>query len=101
MRGQKFFFIGVTKCDTIALSKYLHAHPNIFMSTLKEPYYFVEDFPQHRTVSSREDYLALFNKASKRHIALGEASVPRINRNKVFVFRSVAWFINRPPQVFN
>jgi hypothetical protein len=70
-----FFIIGAPKCGTTALSEYLREHPRIFMSHPKEPHYFSTDFPNHRTVTTEEEYLRLFRKAGTEHLAVGEASV--------------------------
>jgi len=75
MKNPNFFIIGAPKSGTTALSVYLKEHPNVFMSTPKEPHYFASDMIRHRSVESIEDYLALFDKAGPSHNAIGEASV--------------------------
>lgn len=70
------FVIGAMKCGTSSLHHYLGLHPEISMSSIKEPMYFLpEDFRaswRHSPVAmSREEYLALFDaRASIR----GESS---------------------------
>lgn len=75
MTHPNFFIVGAPKCGTTALSEYLREHPNVFMSSPKEPHYFAEYMPRLRFVSSIEDYLALFSDAMPSHSAVGEASV--------------------------
>jgi len=70
-----FFIAGAPKCGTTALSEYLRAHPNVFMSYPKEPYYFADDMTHFRTSGTWDDYLALFGGAGDDHLAVGEASV--------------------------
>lgn len=69
------FIVGAPKCGTTALSFYLSGHPNVFMSTPKEPDYFCKDFPLKRHMSTVDDYLSLFSNAGTVHSAVGEASV--------------------------
>ena len=70
-----FFMVGAPKCGTTALSEYLREHPNIFMSTPKEPHYFATDMEGYRFVKTENDYLGLFGNVTKEHKAIGEASV--------------------------
>ena len=69
-----FFIAGAPKCGTTALSQYLQSHPNIFISTPKEPHFFAEEFyiPQITTWS---EYLSLFEDVQPQHKVIGEASV--------------------------
>ncbi|HVZ80649.1 MAG TPA: sulfotransferase [bacterium] len=69
-----FFIVGAPKCGTTALSEYLRNHPNVFMSSPKEPYYF--DFDLKKKVQMEEKtYLKLFSNVNKNiHTAIGEAS---------------------------
>ncbi len=73
-----FFIVGAPKCGTTALSRYLGEHPNIFMSSPKEPYYFADDFPDMKKVLSGidtyEKYVDIFRDVGKEHLAVGEAS---------------------------
>lgn len=34
------FIIGAPKCGTTSLYEYLYGHPEIYMSPVKEPFYF-------------------------------------------------------------
>ena len=70
-----FFIVGAPKCGTTALCEYLKYHPNVFMSTPKEPHYFAEDFERYRHVKTEDKYLALFGDCNDRHLMIGEASV--------------------------
>lgn len=80
MKKPNFFIIGAPKCGTTALSEYLKEHPNIYISPIKEPHYFADDFragnlpPGANPISNLNDYLALFEEAKKEHQAIGEAS---------------------------
>jgi hypothetical protein len=67
-----FAIIGAPKCGTTALASYLGAHPEVFMSPVKEPNYFCLDRPRRR-VDSLEAYQRLFMQARPRQIC-GEAS---------------------------
>jgi hypothetical protein len=84
MRIPNFLIIGAQKCGTTALDDALRQHPEIFMSPVKEPFYFVlNGAPPPFTAPSAEyharlrytdeSYLALFAGAGKAR-AVGEAS---------------------------
>lgn len=80
-----FLVIGAQKCGTTSLYHYLDAHPDVYMSRLKEPHFFAwegRDFDlagpnaadgAWQLVSSLEDYEALFAPGAN-HAARGEAS---------------------------
>jgi hypothetical protein len=77
-----FFVIGANKAGTSSLHRYLGQHPDIFMSRIKEPYFFAHegelppDTPfrkQMEAASTREQYEALF-AAAEGAIAVGESS---------------------------
>lgn len=76
MKRPNFFISGAPRCGTTALYSYLSAHPNIFMSEVKELNYFADDFPNVQKIAfkSPNDYLELFKDADDRHLAVGEAS---------------------------
>jgi Sulfotransferase domain len=64
------FIIGAMKSGTTSLHEYLHTHPQIAMSHMKEPGYFVEELTLHK---GEEWYLSLFDRSdSYRYI--GESS---------------------------
>lgn len=64
-----FLLAGVAKGGTTSLHAYLRQHPEIFMSRIKEPSYFVHGYGMKKW----EDYVALFNDADGKK-AIGEAS---------------------------
>jgi hypothetical protein len=69
-----FFIVGAPKCGTTALATYLHAHPKIFMSRVKEPNYFCFDAPGLRGAFDQpERYARLFARANPEQLC-GEAS---------------------------
>jgi hypothetical protein len=65
-----FIVAGVAKAGTTALYHYLGEHPEVYMSPVKEPCYFV---PGYGPVETWEDYLALFVGAAGAK-AVGEAT---------------------------
>lgn len=90
-----FIIVGAPKTSTTSLYYYLRAHPEIYMSPVKEPQYFAQDlnqnaqqpwniekylvqnplsFKQHGNFERLENYLELFREA-ENETALGEASV--------------------------
>jgi hypothetical protein len=73
MRKPNLFIIGAAKYGTTALHAYLAEHPQICMSTQKEPGYWCTDIPGFCKVGSYEEYLSLF-EAGDEHVILGEAS---------------------------
>ena len=68
------FIVGAPKCGTTALTEYLKKHPNVYMSSQKEPHYFACNFPKHRVVDSLLDYERLFEAAGPECKVVGEAS---------------------------
>ena len=70
-----FFIVGAPKCGTTALSAYLQSHPNVFMTTPKEPHYFATDLPEYRAVRTEPEYRNLFQECTAAHRAIGEGSV--------------------------
>ncbi|MGK2913904.1 MAG: sulfotransferase domain-containing protein [Porticoccaceae bacterium] len=73
-RKPNFFIIGGPKCGTTSLAHYLGEHPDIFMSDLKEPFYFSPDVIRSKDIETEASYLKLFAKADARHVAIGEGS---------------------------
>jgi len=75
-RYPDFFVVGHPKCGTTALYDMLSQHPQLFMSPVKEPRFFVSDdelrFPALRQ-RTREKYLQLFAGAAPGQ-RTGEAS---------------------------
>jgi len=70
-----FFIVGAPKSGTTSLYKYLSTHPNIFMSTPKEPNFFSSDLNGLNCVNTLDEYQSLFKKTNKSQIIIGEASV--------------------------
>ena len=70
-----FFIVGAPKSGTTSLYKYLSTHPNIFMSTPKEPNFFSSDLNGLSCVNSLDEYQSLFRKSKKSQTIIGEASV--------------------------
>ena len=75
-----FLIIGAPKAGTTSLYFYLQQHPEIYMSPVKEPRFFVPEFyactfkhsPKDRAMRL-EEYCQLFEGVS-REVAIGEAS---------------------------
>jgi sulfotransferase family protein len=88
MRLPNFLIVGSAKCGTSSLYAYLQQHPQVFMTTPKEPTFFGnegtdglfngphdEDRAYHsRVITTWKDYTALFDRATTER-ALGEASI--------------------------
>ena len=70
-----FFIVGAPKCGTTALYEYLRPHPDIFMSTIKEPHYFAKDLGTYPRIQTAEEYEGIFAGSTARHRRVGEASV--------------------------
>lgn len=75
MKKPNFFIIGAPKCGTTSLAYWLSEHKNIYMSSIKEPYYWCTDFNIYSAIRDEDFYYSLFKDANKNHIAIGEASV--------------------------
>ena len=89
--GPNFFIIGAMKSGTTSVCKYIAQHPDVFVSQLKEPNYYVWENLRNpddlqlvgtrgltsarsaQAIISREKYVALFSPA-KRSISRGEGS---------------------------
>jgi hypothetical protein len=85
-----FFIIGAQKAGTTSLYHYLRQHPQVYMSPVKEPFFFNHEIgPDGRVVKESfggpgrsrnpkfadlEEYRALF-EGVKEELAVGEASV--------------------------
>lgn len=74
MTKPNFFIIGAPKCGTTSLAVWLAAHPNVFVSPVKEPHHFNIDFGNNYVRSSHQ-YERLFSAANRNHVAVGEGSV--------------------------
>ncbi|MGV2827893.1 sulfotransferase family protein [Myxosarcina sp. GI1(2024)] len=83
MKKPNFFIVGQPKSGTTALHQFLGQHPQIFMSSIKEPHFFCKDF--HRESDryygkqrffdfrTEAEYLKLFDRVDTEIIA-GESS---------------------------
>ncbi|MGH8201348.1 MAG: sulfotransferase family protein [Steroidobacteraceae bacterium] len=82
-RRPNLFIIGAMKSGTTSLHEYLNNHPQIAMSTWKEPAFFVEEL----TLRRGEDwYLSLF-ESDERYRYVGESST---HYTRLPVFQGVA-----------
>lgn len=72
MRLPNFLIIGAAKSGTTTLYEYLCRHPQIFMSTPKEPNFFAKEINYQKGI---EWYASLFEEAQSGQIC-GEASTP-------------------------
>lgn len=83
-----FLIIGAPRCATTSLYHYLRLHPEIFMSSVKEPRYFIyTDYPTKlmpkiQVITSLEDYKKLFIDVQNEHM-IGEATATYIGRADV------------------
>jgi len=83
VRLPNFLIVGMSRCGTTSLCHYLKEHPDVFMSRVKEPSFFLAQFrpvpengigdDERKYYSDFEDYCRLFEKAGKSK-AIGEAS---------------------------
>jgi hypothetical protein len=77
MRPQRmtpdFFLVGAPRCGTTALCNYLRTHPEVFVSSPKEPTYFGRDLMPKR-YPTLESYLELFSDTGGA-IRAGDGSV--------------------------
>lgn len=82
-----FLIIGAPKCGTTSIYHYLQQHPQIFMSPLKEPHFFLfdgEETPpmngptgavrRREMIDSWDAYQSLFKEGEKARVR-GEASI--------------------------
>ncbi len=63
------FIVGAAKSGTSSLAHYLGNHPDIFVSDIKEPFFYIDGIG----INDRREYLTLFNKA-RQHKILAEAT---------------------------
>ncbi len=72
-----FFIVGLDKAGTTSLYEYLKKNPSVYMSPIKEPWYFAPIVGSRKNSPPRtedeKNYLKLFEKV-KDEIAIGEAS---------------------------
>jgi hypothetical protein len=93
MTMPNFFIIGAQKAGTTSLYHYLAQHPQVYMSPVKEPYFFDHELDSDGTIvrensghlssqrapkyANIEEYRALFHGVESE-TAIGEASTPYI-----------------------
>src|SRR4051812_26973714 len=71
-----FFIVGAQKAGTTSLYFYLKKIPQVYMSPLKEPFYFASNAVQNNAsdvIRDKREYLRLFENA-RGYIAVGEAT---------------------------
>jgi len=73
-----FFIVGAPKAGTTAIFHYLNQHPQIYMSTRKEPHYFsiknvLDNDLRKKPIRNKTKYLNLFKNVKNEKI-VGEAS---------------------------
>ena len=77
MKMPNFFMVGAPKAGTTSLFHYLHQHPQVFMSRVKEPSYFAPEARRRVHGEDNEvslsDYLALFDEVANEPV-IGEAT---------------------------
>jgi hypothetical protein len=88
IRRPNLFIVGAPKCGTTSLAAWLSEHPQIFMSSPKEPKHFDTDIVDrrsrlHPSFRGREEYENLFKLAGPKQKAVGEATTR-------YLFSSVA-----------
>ncbi len=76
-----FMVIGAAKCGTTSVCELLSGHPDVFMSTPKEPHYFGL-LQEHDYIARRTWYESLFEGA-EGYRAVGEGSVSSTRPNSV------------------
>jgi len=67
------FIVGAPKSGTTSLHHYLAQHPDVLMSTPKEPCYLAPDFISERYPKSEAEYLSIF-KGYSGEAVVGEAT---------------------------
>lgn len=73
MKRPDTFIVGAFKAGTTAMYEYLRAHPQVYMSPVKEPMYFGRDLTARYARMTETEYLALFRDAADE-LRAGEAS---------------------------
>ncbi|MEB3357069.1 MAG: sulfotransferase [Synechococcales bacterium] len=72
MKLPNFIIIGAPKSGTTSLAEYLKFHPQVFMSSLKESYFFNKQ-DAYKDPVRLASYSKLFEEAPEQAIAIGEA----------------------------
>jgi hypothetical protein len=68
-----FFILGAPKCGTTSLADWLSGHPDVFVTTPKEPRFFNTDYTLPNRPRSLEEYRQLY-KTAAGCTAVGEAT---------------------------
>lgn len=96
-RHPNLFVIGAMKSGTSSFHSYLDTHPQIFMSPVKEPFYFVHE---DENAARLDWYLSLF-EGVKDEIIIGESSTHyTIAPRKVGVPQRIAAFHPNPYLIY-
>ncbi|WP_067563880.1 sulfotransferase family protein [Halofilum ochraceum] len=74
MDDLNFLIVGAPKCGTTALAQYLGEHPDIYVTSPKEPHFFLCEKDRHRKITTLAHYRAILEKGHNC-IVSGEASV--------------------------
>jgi hypothetical protein len=87
IRLPNFLIVGASRCGTTSLYHYLKEHPDVFMSRIKEPSFFLAQFnpvpekgigdDKKKYYQDFDDYCRLFEQAGKSK-AIGEASTENL-----------------------
>jgi hypothetical protein len=74
--GPNLFLVGAPKCGTTSMHHYLSQHPDIFMSSVKEPHFLSTDIDYRLKdrITEETQYYGLFSDARERRYR-GESSV--------------------------
>lgn len=83
-----FFIVGAAKAGTTSLYSYLNKHPEIEMSTIKEPNYFSNEFIEKQSLYYKKESIKSLNKyhslySDTKNLIRGEASVSYLFYEKV------------------
>lgn len=104
IRLPNFLIVGMSRCGTTSLFHYLKEHPDVFMSSTKEPSFFLAQFnpvpekgigdDERKYYQDVEDYCRLFKKAGNRK-AIGEASSENLYHSEK-VIPSIQKYLGNP-----
>ena len=83
-----FFIVGAAKAGTTSLYSYLNKHPEIEMSTIKEPNYFSNEFIEKQSLYYKKESIKSLKKyhslySDTKNLIRGEASVSYLFYEKV------------------
>lgn len=95
MNKPNAFLIGAPKCGTTSLMRWLSFHPEVFVSSIKEPYYFADDLNIGQ-VKGIDDYECLFKSSQSKHKVIIEGSTGYLySRNAV---KNIIEYCDEPPK---